>query len=673
MPIRSARGLAAGPLLLVPALLLAQGTRSLTVDDFFAVKSVGAPSLSPDGKSVAYTLGAPDLKKDRSSTRIWMAPFAGGEAIPMTAAGAPGSGPRWSPDGKYLGFRAARNGGETQAWTLNRLGGEADQLTDVKQGIEDFEWSPDASRLLLTIRDPKPERPKADSGRAESPLPVVVDRLQFKRDNEGYLDRRRRHLYVFDVATRKLRQITSGDYDDGDGAWSPDGKLVAFSSNRTEEPDNNRNSDLWIVAADNTDRGQTLRRLTTNPGSDDSPAWSPDGKSIAYVTQTDVHAMWYATRQLAVIPAAGGTPALPLKALDRNVSSPRDTPDGAGILFLLEDSGEHHLARIPSGGGAMTRVVAGPRSVTAFDVAPDGRIAVRAAESRFPGEVFAVGAGGALARVTHANDSLLAAVRLAEVEDIHFKSRDGTEVEGFLYYPVGYDKSLRYPTLLRIHGGPVAQFEAAFNFEAQLFAANGYAVVTVNPRGSSGYGQAFSEAIFADWGNRDFEDVMAGVDYAVARGIADSARLGVGGWSYGGILTDYVITKSTRFKGAISGASEALIVANYGHDHYQEEYEAELGLPWTNRAAYEKLSSFNNVERIVTPTLWMGGSEDWNVPILNSEQMYQSMKRLGRPTELVVYPGEHHGIARPSFQKDRLERYLAWYAKYVKGAAALSP
>jgi dipeptidyl aminopeptidase/acylaminoacyl peptidase len=602
-----------------------------------------------------------------------MAPLAGGEAIPMTAAGSPGSGPKWSPDGRYLGFRAARNGGESQVWTLNRQGGEAEQLTQVKQGIEEFEWSPDGKRLLLTIRDAKPERPKPDSGAAESPLPIVVDRLQFKRDNEGYLDRRRRHLYVFDVAARKLTQITSGDYDDGDGAWSPDGKLVAFSSNRTEEPDNNRNSDLWIVAADNTDLGRTLRRLTTNPGSDDSPAWSPDGKSIAYITQTDVRAMWYATRHLAIIPAAGGTPVLPTKSLDRNASSPRYTPDGAGIFFLLEDSGEHHLARIPAAGGAVSRVVGGFRSVTAFDLAPDGKLVVRSAEPRLPAELFAVGAGGTLARVTHANDSLLGAVRLAQVENIHCKSRDGTEIEGFLYYPVGYDKTLRYPTLLRIHGGPVSQYEAAFNFEAQLFAANGYAVVTVNPRGSSGYGQAFSEAIFADWGNRDFEDVMAGVDYAVALGIADSARLGVGGWSYGGILTDYVITKSTRFKGAISGASEALIVANYGHDHYQEEYEAELGLPWKNRAAYEKLSSFNDVEKIVTPTLWMGGSEDWNVPILNSEQMYQAMKRLGRTTQLVVYPGEHHGIARPSFQKDRLERYLAWYGKYVKGAPPPSP
>ena len=667
MSLHISRALQVGALLLMPGAVRAQGIRSITIDDFFALKSVGQPSISPDGKYVAYSLGTPDLKKDKGSSRIWMSPVTGGEPIPLTAAGAPGSGPKWSPDGKYLGFLAARNGGETQVWTLNRLGGEAEPLTEVKQGVQSFAWSPDGTRLLLTIRDPKPDRPKTDTSRAESPLPIVVDRLQFKRDVAGYLDRRRDHLFVFEVGSKKLVQITSGDFDESDGAWSPDGKLVAFTSNRTEEPDNNRNSDIWIVAADNTDRGQTLRRLTTNPGSDESPAWSPDGKTIAYVTQVDVSAMWYATQHLAVIPAAGGTPMLPTKALDRNADAPRFTPDGAAILFLLEDSGEHHLARIPAAGGPVTRVIGGFRSVGAFDVAPDGKIVARIAEPRFPGEVFAVGAGGTLSRVTHANDSLLAAVRIADVENIHAKSRDGTEIEGFLYYPVGYDKSLRYPTLLRIHGGPVSQFEAAFNFEAQLFAAAGYAVVTMNPRGSSGYGQAFSRAIFADWGNKDFDDVMAGIDLAVARGIADSTRLGVGGWSYGGILTNYVITKTPRFKGAISGASEALIVANYGHDHYQEEYEAELGLPWSNRAAYEKLSSFNDVEKIVTPTLWIGGAEDWNVPILNSEQMYQAMKRLGRTTQLVVYPGEHHGIVRPSFQRDRLERYLDWYGRYVKG------
>jgi dipeptidyl aminopeptidase/acylaminoacyl peptidase len=658
----------------LPAALGAQGRRTLTPDDLALIRSVGAPRISPEGKFVAYTISQPDLKRDRAATRIWMAPTSGADPIPLTAAGSPGSNPRWSPDGKYLGFLAARNGGESQVWVLNRLGGEAEQLTEVKQGVDDFAWSPDATRLLLTVRDARPDRPRADSARADAPpLPIVIDRLQFKRDNTGYLDRRRTHLYVFALAGRTLTQITSGDYDDSEGAWSPDGALVAFVSNRTAEPDNNRNTDLWIVAAANTDQGRTLRRLTDNPGTDDSPAWSPDGKSITYVTQVDVPAMWYATRQLAVIPAAGGTPVLPTRSLDRNASDPRFTADGSGILFLLEENGERHLARVPAAGGPVMRVLGGHRSVTAYDAGGDGRVVARISEPALPGELFLSSAGGLPARLTHANDSLLATLRLAEVETIHFPSRDGTPIEGFLYYPVGYDHSLRYPTLLRIHGGPVSQFEAAFNFEAQLFAGAGYAVVTVNPRGSSGYGQAFSQAIFADWGHKDFEDVMAGVDYAIARGVADSARLGVGGWSYGGILTDYVITRSTRFKGAVSGASEALIVANYGHDHYQEEYEAELGLPWVNRAAYERLSSFNDVEKIVTPTLWMGGSEDWNVPILNSEQMYQAMKRLGRTTQLVVYPGEHHGLARPSFQRDRLERYLAWYGKYVRGAATALP
>lgn len=654
-------------LALLPAPLFAQSARALTPSDLAAFRTVGEPRISPDGKLVAYTISTADPAKDRNSARIWMSPVAGGPPIAMTGVGLAGSNPKWSPDGKFLGFTAARNAGESQVWTLNRMGGEAEQLTQIKQGVSDFEWSPDGSRLLLSLTDPKPDKPKGDSTKTEIPDPVVVDRLQFKRDFTGYLDRRRTHLYVYEVASRKLTQITSGDFEDSDPAWSPDGKLVAFTSNRTDEADNNRNSDIWIVAADNTDKGQTLRRLTANPGSDSSPSWSPDGRSIAYITVTDVPAMWYADHYLAVISSAGGTPTLLTKALDRNASSPRFSPDGKDIYFLLEDSGESHLARMSTSGGAVSRVVGGFRSVGAFDLAPDGRIAVRIAETTFPAELFTLSAASAPVRLTHANDSLLATLRLAQVEDIHFKSRDGTEVEGFLYYPVGYDRSLRYPTLLRIHGGPTSQFEAAFNFEAQLFAANGYAVVTVNPRGSTGYGQAFSQAIFADWGKKDFEDVMAGVDYAIAQGIADSTRLGVGGWSYGGILTNYVITKSTRFKGAISGASEALIISNYGHDHYQLEYEQELGLPWQNRATYERLSSFNDVEKIVTPTLWIGGAEDWNVPILNSEQMYQAMRRLGRQTQLVVYPGEHHGLTRVSFQRDRLERYLAWYGKYVKG------
>jgi dipeptidyl aminopeptidase/acylaminoacyl peptidase len=286
-----------------------------------------------------------------------------------------------------------------------------------------------------------------------------------------------------------------------------------------------------------------------------------------------------------------------------------------------------------------------------------------------PSEVIMLDDQKTLRQLTFTNQELLDKVHLAEIENIHAKSRDGTEVEGFLYKPPGFDTKFRYPTLLRIHGGPVSQYDFRFNFDAQLFAANGYLVVMMNPRGSSGYGQDFSMALWADWGNKDFEDVMSGVDYAIEKGYADPDRLGVGGWSYGGILTNYVITKTDRFKGAISGSSEVLYRSNYGHDHYQYQWEKELGLPWKNAEAWERISPFNYVENIVTPTLIMCGEKDWNVPVLNSEQLYQALRRLDRTTQLVVYPDQHHGIRKPSFQKDRYERYLAWYDKYVKGEA----
>ncbi len=632
--------------------------RPLEIDDYFRIKNVSDPQVSPDGQWVAYLVTETNLDDDERETSLWMIPAAGGEALRMTAEGYSASRPRWSPDGRYLSFMASKGEkAKTQVWAFDRRGGDARPLTSVKQGVSGYAWSPDGARLLLSIRDPKPDD--------DEPHPWVIDRLQFKRDYVGYLDDRHTHLYLATPGDSTLTQITSGPYDESQPVWSPDGKRIAFVSNRTDNSDGNDNTDIWIVAADNTDKGQTLLQVTTNPGSDSSPAWSPDGRFLTYVTVTEPDKIWYATNHLAVVPATGGAARVLTTKLDRNVSAPRFSDDGRSILFVLEDSAERHLARIGTDGRGLSRPVAGHLSVRAFD--RDGGVtAVLVSEPHLPGEVF-VREGDGLRRLTTVNDDLFAGLRLAEVRNIHFPSKDGTEIEGFLFLPPGYDPALRYPTLLRIHGGPVSQYDFRFNFEAQLFAANGYVVVTTNPRGSSGYGQAFSYAIWADWGHKDFEDVMAGVDYAIAEGIADPERLGVGGWSYGGILTNYVITKTDRFEAAISGASEVLYRSNYGHDHYQYYWEKELGLPWRNAEAWERISPFNDVENIVTPTLIMGGEKDWNVPILNSEQLYQALKRLGRTTELVVYPGEHHGIRKPSFQKDRFERYLAWYGRYVKG------
>jgi dipeptidyl aminopeptidase/acylaminoacyl peptidase len=651
--------------------------RSLTIDDLFQIKGVSEAQVSPDGKWVAYTVGSTGLKEEKSETQVWMVPMAGGDPIRMTAKGSSASRPRWSPEGKCLAFLSARGETKTQVWLLDRNGGDSQQLTEVRQGVQSYDWSPDGRRLVLSIQDPsaedlaaaKDEEQGVKPARPRTQPPWVIDRLQTKRDYEGYLDRRRTHLYVFDVAAKKMTQITSGDYDDGQPAWSPDGRFIAFVSNRDKEPDATFNTELWLVAADNPDKGKTLIRLTDNPGEDEQPAWSPDGRSIAYVTTTEPGLIWYGIRQLAAVSAQGGPPRLLTKTLDRNVSAPRFAPDGRSIYFILEDSGEQRLTRIPAAGGEVTRLIGGPQVVSSFVLSREGAPIAVISEPTVPGELFAL-EQGKLRRLTRTNDALMAQIRLGEFEKIRFKSADGTEIEGFLCKPPAAAPGFKYPTLLRIHGGPTMQFTFEFNFEAQLFAANGYQVVMVNPRGSSGYGQDFAKAIFADWGNKDYQDVMAGVDHVLAAGGADPDRLGVGGWSYGGILTNYVISKTTRFKGAVSGAGGILWAASYGHDHYQREYIMELGAPWKNREVWDRVSSaFYNVEKITTPTLIMGGESDWNVPIANSEHLYQALRQLGRTTELVVYPGQFHGISKPSYQKDLYERHLAWYDKYVKGGA----
>ncbi|MDP3357851.1 MAG: S9 family peptidase [Lutibacter sp.] len=643
-----------------------QETKKLiAIDDLMKLKSVSNSQISPDGKWVAYTTSEANLKKDKAETQLWMIPAQGGEAIPMTSKEFYGaSQPRWSPDNKYLSFIAKQPEEKAQVWLLNRNGGDAQQLTKIKQGVSGYEWAPDGKRLLLSIKDPKPEELTPDKEDDKKVKPAVIDRLQFKRDNAGYLDRYRTHLYIFTPGDSVPVQITSGDFDEKSPAWSPDGKSIAFVSNRTDNADGNSNTDIWIVATDNLDKGKTLKQLTTNPNADESPAWSPDGKLIAYTTIIDAKAMWYATQKLAVLPTAGGAYTLLANELDRNINKPKFSQDGKLIYFLIEENGTSIIGAIDPSGEKLESVIKGEFSISDYSL-ESTMIAPLLAKSNQPSEIYLF-KNNDLKKLTAVNDEILNKVQKPSVEKIHFKSEDGTNIEGFVVKPLGFNPKTKYPVILWLHGGPVSQYEFDFNESPQLFAANGYVTLLINPRGSSGYGQPFSEALFADWGNKDYQDVMAGVDYVIAQGYADPNRLGVGGWSYGGILTNYVITKTNRFKGAVSGASESLYRANYGHDHYQLTWELELGLPWENAELWEKLSPFNNVANITTPTLWMGGSNDWNVPILNSEQMYQAMKRLGRETLLVVYPEESHGLERPSFIKDRYERYLKWFDSHVK-------
>src|SRR6266480_3276764 len=334
--------------------------RNITIDDFFQIRDVSQPEMSPDGQWVVYSVRTRMLKDDKNEQRLWMVSTHSGDPIPMTAEGVSSSHPRWSPDGKYLAFLSSRNAGKSQVWLLNRLGGEAVRLTDTVQGVTDFEWSPDSTRLILVLQDPKPEDAEAakdkdkdtPAPKPKTPPPFVIDRLQFKADTVGYLDRRRTHLYLLDIASKSVTQITSGDFDDNEPAWSPDGKSLAFTSNRsTPDPDRNFNSDIWVVAADNTDKGAHLAQVTTNLGADRSPTWSLDGKWIAFVSQTDVKAIDYATAHLAIAPSTGGPEKVLTLALDRSVRRPRFSPDGRSIYFIAEDDGAQNLFRIQVSGG----------------------------------------------------------------------------------------------------------------------------------------------------------------------------------------------------------------------------------------------------------------------------------------------------------------------------------
>jgi dipeptidyl aminopeptidase/acylaminoacyl peptidase len=664
--------------------------RAITVDDVFEIHDVRDPQITEDGKWVAYTVATANLKEDKTVTRIWMARAGEGEPIVMTAEDVSSSHPRWSPDGKYLAFLSKRNEGKMQVWLLNRMGGEAQRLTDAIQDVDDFAWSPDSKRLILVLRDPTPEelqdakskdKDKPESGdkdkdkdkdenhkKPKTPPPFVIDRYRFKTDTIGYLDRRRTHLYVFDVATKAVVQITSGDFDDSEPAWSPDGKLLAFRSNRsTPDPDRTYDTNIWVVAADNSDKGAHLTQVTTNPGSDAAPSWSPDGKWITYVTQLEPKLLVYATHHIAVSPAEGGEARVLTRAFDRMSRMPHFSPDGKIVYFIADDDGTLDLYRIPANGGEITRAISGRVVVSGYTIAKSGDIAAQVASMDRPAEIFTLPVSGApLTRITHVNDVFMAKIRMVTPEYVKFKSKDGTTVAGYLFKPLDYVAGKKYPTLLHPHGGPVGSYYGDFNHFSQLFAANGYVVLEPNPRGSSGYGQDFCKAIFADWGNKDYQDDMAMVDYAIAQGVADPSKLGVGGWSYGGISTDFIITQTTRFKAAISGAGSAFLASFYGHDQYILDYDVELGHPWENRSVWDKVSPYYRVANITTPTLFMGGDIDWNVPILGGEQMYQALKSLGRETELVVYPGEYHSFKTPSHIKDRLERNLSWYAHYVK-------
>ena len=659
--------------LFLPRVADAQARRPIRADDMYRFRTVGAPKLSPDGEWIAYPLSTIDSVKDARSSDLWMVKWDGSRTLRLTTTPGGESDPQWSPDGRWLSFIATREGSKTgQVWLLDRSGGEAQKLTDIAGGVSEHRWSPDGKRLVVVSHDPDPKESSADSSKAR-PKPIVIDRYAFKRDVDGYRNRLRDHLWLVDIASKVASQLTTGDFDDASPRWSPDGVRIAFVSARAgADPDRENNTDIFTIDASS---GAMPVALTTWIGDDAGAEWSPDGTVIAYLESNEPRLSAYAQSRIAVVSSRGGTSTYPAPTLDRDVGSLAWTADGRNLHFLLTDDRAVHLATVEAKGGVVRRLLDGRRVVNAYDMLPSGKLVTRDGTSMSMAELHAF-ENNSQRVLTHVNDSIMNVLQLGAVDDVQFGSTDGVTVGALLFKPANFASGTRYPLILSIHGGPNGQDEHLFSpgaaFERQVFAAQGYLVLAVNYRGSSGRGGAWKRAIFADWGNKEVKDLLAGVDYLIAGGLADPDRLGIGGWSYGGILTDYTIATTTRFKAAISGAGSALQTSMYGSDQYIYQYETELGVPWKNKALWDRLSyPFWHADRITTPTLFVGGQSDFNVPIIGGEQMYQALKSLGVPAQMVIYPEQFHGISRPSFVRDRMQRYVDWYGQYLQSGATM--
>jgi dipeptidyl aminopeptidase/acylaminoacyl peptidase len=657
-------------LLVFLAPLMAQTAKhGMTLDDMQKMVRVGGPQMSPDGAWIAYTVSRTDTGDDKSVTALWMVSWDGKQDIRLTYGKDSAGSPRWSPDSKWLAFTSGRDGEAkgSQVWLFDRRGGEAFQLTNVTDGLRDYRWSPDGKQLLLTLEareEPEPDK----NAKPKPPKPIVLDRYHYKQDIQGFLTDKQPHLFLFDVATKKLSKLTNGPaggsnaFGESGGEWSPDGKQVAFVSNQaTPDPDRVAHSDVFVVSAV---PGSAPKSLTTFTGRSEGPVvWTADSARVIYRQGVSPHYSIYDMPQMAIVSISDPKPQLPTPKLDKWVGAP--LMSGGKIVTEVQDDRQQYLAEIALD-GAVKRLTSDSGVAASADEG-GGHIAFLWSTDATSPEIFALD-GSQLRKLTGHNDALMAGLAVAPTQDISAKTTDGSEVHSLLTMPVGYTPGTKVPMLLRIHGGPTSQDAHGFNAERQLFAAHGYAVLNVNYRGSTGRGHAYSEAISAAWGQKEVLDLQAAVDGAIATGNIDAEKLGVGGWSYGGILTDYMIASTTRFKGASSGAGMGNVFGFYGIDQYILQYDNELGPPWKNPEVYTKLSyPFLHADRIKTPTLFMGGDKDFNVPVQGGEQMYQALKSVGTPAELIVYPGEFHGFTRPSFIRDRYQRWFAWYDKYVKG------
>jgi dipeptidyl aminopeptidase/acylaminoacyl peptidase len=668
-------------LLALPA-AAAPGERPWTSDDVLGLRVVTDPQVSPDGRLVAYVVECLNGEKDAYQTDVWLVPTAGGEARALAASPVGDDTPRWSPDGRFIAFLSERprpgaNGNDAgdakrQVWLIRPDGGEAVPLTEAPGSVSDFRWSADGRTVAFLAREPKSDgRKRREKEKDDAWTP-----------SEAYPWNR---LWTIDVATRQSRQLTSGLVHVTGMSFSPDGSTLAFAGQPTPRIPDSFRSDIYTIPV----AGGVPAPLVVRKGTDDSPAWSPDGRWIAFVSQDGRDEEWYTNTFASIVPAAGGAPRTLAASLDERIgglggSALTWSPDSSAVLFPVVRRTAAHVYRATLE-GKVEPITSGPEVNGAPSLDQKGETLVFLREdSVTPREVWTLRLGAAPAprggkgrspaaaprAITDSNPQVRELLSFPK-ELVTWKGADGWDMEGLLVYPPGHAKGTRLPLALNVHGGPAGTHSNAFTPAPRLwgwplFAQSGYALFFPNPRGSGGYGEAFRAANVRDWGVKDYEDLMKGVEALVERGIADPDRLTVGGWSYGGFMTSTIVTKTDRFKSAIVGAAVTDLASFAGTADIPDFARSYFrSWPWEDPQVYVERSALFHAGRVKTPSLVVHGDKDERVPFSQGWEFYNALLAVGVPTDLLVLPRQPHGVREPKLLRTCQERFLAWTEKYA--------
>jgi len=638
------------------------GRKLLTALDLMKIAVVGSPRISPDGTRVAYTVTETKMEKDKewkNVTQVWVVPISGAKPQQYTRGDKSASAPEWSPDGTTLAFLSDREkDGERQVWMIRSDGGEAWAVTTHKGGVSGFRFSPDGKQLLLSATD-QPPKDEEDRKKIKDDT-IVIDH-----------DIKMAHLWLWNIEKKDEKRLTEGNFTVSDPQWSPDGTRITYTTRPTPKADDGSFSDAWIM----TVNGGGKKKLVTDSGSSDTARWSPNGKWIAYTGSPD-NGGGVSTSYLYVIPSAGGAPKQLTTKFDLSAAgTPVWSRDGKAIYFSTNvlEAIEVYSADVATGEVKQLSRRGGSTGIT--EISSDGKLVGTSSSAQQPTELYTAGADFNSFKPITDHNPWLKGYALADTEVVKWKSKDGTEVEGLLTKPAGYEAGKKYPFLLNPHGGPTGASLNSFNGTVQVLAANGFAVLQPNFRGSTGKGLAFAQANRNTWGKGDYEDCMTGVDAMIAKGVADPDRLGAFGWSYGGYMTFWILTQTDRFKAVSPGAGLSNIYSMYSQNDIQRylRWFYSDKSPWEAQELYWDRSPMKYIKNVKTPTMIMHGQVDTRVPIAQAQEFYMALKEMNVPVEFVVYPRENHGFTEPRHQMDRVRRYVKFFAKYLKAPVVTEP